>query len=173
MSDSENPTAAPPDATGSPPADSISPQAGDPAGAPPAEGAGSTPSDAAGAAPAHPAVNEAAPAVDPPVEPAAPAQTQAFQTQPSPLLQDILAKVRQAFEDCEDKQQEAVNLRRQSRRLRASLDGISDAGRRALASDEADHLLRQACVIEERLPDLMQGVGELMVAQIKELSEQD
>jgi hypothetical protein len=121
------------------------------------------------AAPAESQVPLSPPDDAPPqiVESAAPSQPPAR----NPQLDAIIAKVQAAFEDCEDKQRQAIDLRRESRRLRAVLDTLGDAGERAHAADHADALLRQACAIEERLPNLMSGVGELMVAQIKEISE--
>jgi hypothetical protein len=88
------------------------------------------------------------------------------------LPPSILERIGENFAKCQELQQQAVALRRQSRALRESLPSLASEAEQVRATNEAEMLMHRACAIEERMPDLMAGVGELLVAQVKELAEQ-
>jgi hypothetical protein len=84
----------------------------------------------------------------------------------------IVERIESNLRRCQELQRDAVALRRQSRALRESLPSLATEADQVRATNEAEMLMHRACAIEERMPDLMSGVGELLVAQIQELAEQ-
>ena len=109
---------------------------------------------------------------DPPViEGAAVASPAVLSPAVSTDLDAIIARVHENFETCEGMVAQAVLLRRQVRKLRESLPGIATEAERVHVSDEADSLMRRACVIEDRLPGLLEGVGQMMIDQIKVMAD--